>query len=35
MERYGMIIVLVILVTPLNQYVLFMPVQFVLKLLLS
>ena len=35
MERYGMIIVLVILVTPLNQYVLFMPVQFVLQLLLS
>jgi len=35
MERYGMIIVLVILVTPINQYVLFMPVQFVLNLLLS
>ena len=35
MERYGMIIVLVILVTPINQYVLFMPVQFVLRLLLS
>jgi len=35
MERYGMIIVLVILVSPLNQYVLFMPVQFVLRLLLS
>ncbi len=35
MERYGMIIVLVILVSPLNQYVLFMPVQFVLHLLLS
>ena len=35
MERYGMIIVLVILVTPINQYVLFMPVQFVLHLLLS
>lgn len=35
MERYGMIIVLLILVTPINQYVLFMPVQFVLHLLLS
>ena len=35
MERYGMIIVLVILVTPINQYVLFMPVQFVLHLLLT
>ena len=35
MERYGMIIVLVILVTPLNQYVLLMPVQFVLHLLLT
>ena len=35
MERYGMIIVLIILVTPINQYVLFMPVQFVLHLLLS
>ena len=35
MERYGMIIVLIILVTPINQYVLFMPVQFVLHLLLT
>jgi len=35
MERYGMIIVLIILVTPINQYVLFKPVQFVLQLLLS
>jgi len=35
MERYGMIIVLVILVTPIHQYVLIMPVQFVLQLLLS
>jgi len=35
MERYGMVFVLIILVTPLNQYVLFMPVQFVLQLLLS
>ncbi len=35
MERYGMIIVLVILVTPINEYVLFAPVQFVLHLLLS
>jgi Zn-dependent protease len=35
MERYGMIIVLIILVTPINQYVLFMPVQFVLQFLLT
>ena len=35
MERYGMVFVLIILVTPLNQYVLFMPVQFVLQFLLS
>lgn len=35
MERYGMIIVLIILVTPLNQYVLLMPVQFVLHFLLA
>jgi len=35
MERYGMVFVLIILVTPINQYVLFMPVQFVLQLLLS
>jgi len=34
-ERYGMIIVLIILMTPLNQYVLFMPVQFIIHLLLS
>jgi len=35
MEPYGMIIVIILLITPLNQYVLFMPVQFVLQLLLS
>ncbi len=34
-ERYGMIIALVILMTPLNQYVLFMPVQFIIQQLLS
>jgi len=34
-ERYGMIIALIILMTPLNQYVLFMPVQFIINLLLS
>jgi Zn-dependent protease len=34
-DRYGMIIVLVILMTPLNQYVLFMPVRFIINLLLS
>jgi len=34
-ERYGMIIALVILMTPLNQYVLFMPVQFIIEQLLS
>jgi Zn-dependent protease len=34
-ERYGMLIVLVLLMTPLNQYVLFMPVQFIINLLLS
>jgi len=34
-ERYGMIIVLVILMTPLNQYLLFMPVQYIINLLLS
>lgn len=35
MEPYGMIIVIILLVTPLSQYVLFMPVQYVLGLLLS
>lgn len=35
MERYGMIIVLVVLITPIHQYVLLMPVQFVLKFLLA
>jgi len=35
MERYGMIIVLVVLITPIHKYVLLMPVQFVLGLLLS
>ena len=34
-ERYGMIIVLVILMTPMKDYVLFMPVQTILGLLLS
>jgi len=34
-ERYGMIIVVVILVTPLKEYVLIAPIQFVLKLLLG
>jgi Zn-dependent protease len=34
-DRYGMIIVLVILMTPLNQFVLFMPVQFIINQLLS
>ena len=34
-DRYGMIIVLIILMTPLNQYLLFMPVQFIINLLLS
>jgi Zn-dependent protease len=34
-DRYGMIIVLIILMTPLNQYVLFMPVQYIINLLLS
>jgi len=34
-ERYGIIIVLVILMTPLNQYLLFMPVDFIVRLLLS
>lgn len=34
-ERYGIIIVLIILMTPLKDYVLFLPVQTVLGLLLS
>ena len=34
-ERYGIIIVLIILMTPLKDYVLFMPVQMILGLLLS
>jgi Zn-dependent protease len=34
LERYGMIIVLIILVTPLKDYLLFMPVNLVLNLLL-
>jgi len=34
-ERYGMIIVLVILMTPMKDYVLFMPVQTILNLLLT
>jgi Zn-dependent protease len=34
-ERYGIIIVLIILMTPLKDYVLFMPVQMILSLLLS
>jgi len=33
-DRYGMIIVLIILMTPLNQYVLFMPVNYIINLLL-
>ena len=35
LERYGMIIVLIILMTPLKDYLLIMPVQMVLKLLLT
>lgn len=35
MERYGMIIVLIVLITPIHQYLLLMPVQFVLKFLLA
>jgi Zn-dependent protease len=35
LERYGMIIVLIILVTPLKDYLLIMPVNFILSLLLS
>ncbi len=34
-DRYGMFIVLIILITPLNEYLLFMPVQFIIRLLLS
>jgi len=34
-ERYGIIIVLIILMTPLHQYVLFIPVQTIIHLLLS
>ncbi len=35
LEPYGMFIVIILLITPLSQYVLFMPVQYVLHLLLS
>jgi len=35
LERYGMIIVLVVIMTPLKDYLLIMPVQMVLHLLLS
>ncbi|WP_345971425.1 MULTISPECIES: site-2 protease family protein [Sulfurimonas] len=35
LEPYGMFIVIIILITPLREYVLFMPVQYVLHLLLS
>ena len=35
MERYGMIVVVIILVTPIHQYVLMAPVQFVLQFLLA
>ena len=35
LERYGMIIVLVVLMTPLKDYLLILPVQMVLNLLLS
>ncbi len=34
-DRYGIVIVLIILMTPLNQYVLFMPVRAIINLLLS
>ncbi|MBD3824273.1 MAG: site-2 protease family protein [Epsilonproteobacteria bacterium] len=34
-ERYGIVIVLVVLLTPLKDYVLIMPVQFILSQLLS
>ena len=35
MERYGMIIVLVVLITPIHIYLLLMPVQFILQFLLT
>ncbi len=35
LERYGMVIVLVVIMTPLKDYLLIMPVQMVLRLLLS
>ncbi len=35
MEPYGMFIVIILLITPLSEYVLFLPVQYVLHLLLS
>ena len=35
LERYGMIIVLIVIMTPLKDYLLVMPVEMVLKLLLS
>ncbi|WP_345991065.1 site-2 protease family protein [Sulfurimonas sp. HSL-1716] len=35
LERYGMIIVLIVIMTPLKDYLLILPVQMVLKLLLS
>ncbi len=34
-ERYGIVIVLIVLMTPLKDYLLFMPVQMILGLLLS
>lgn len=34
-ERYGIVVVLIILMTPLKEYVLFLPVQTILGLLLS
>ena len=35
MEPYGMMIIIILLITPLSEYILFMPVQYVLRLLLS
>jgi len=35
LEPYGMLIVIILLITPLNQYILYMPVEYVLHLLLS
>lgn len=35
LERYGMILVLLVIMTPLKEYLLIMPVEMVLKLLLS